>query len=180
MLRKFNFFRFFTDKKGKTYQTREVKLGTSNYIVRPVHTNDIKDLISIEREIYKEDIPWTRSAFLSELYTTAPHRYLLVQKEEKTIGFIGCRISKKDAHITNVAISIDHQGKGIGSFLVREMIFFAQNNKCDTVSLEVRISNKKAQSVYRKAGFVSTSIKKNYYDNDFEDALEMIFQLKEG
>ncbi|OJG54367.1 ribosomal-protein-alanine acetyltransferase [Enterococcus haemoperoxidus] len=136
-------------------------------------------MLSIEREVYAGELPWTKTAFLVELQSSEPHLYLLIQKEGKTIGFIGCRIFGKDAHITNVAVSSQNQGKGIGSFLIREVRQFAKNNDCETISLEVRISNKNAQRVYRQLGFVSNTIKPDYYTEDKEDALEMILYLKE-
>ena len=37
----------------------------------------------------------------------------------------------------------------------------------------------KAQRLYRKIGFVSQTVKKGYYDENNEDALEMIIDLKE-
>ncbi|OJG26753.1 ribosomal-protein-alanine acetyltransferase [Enterococcus caccae] len=147
--------------------------------MRAIKLDDIKDLLSIEREVYAGELPWTKTAFLMELQAAEPHLYLLIKKEEKTVGFIGCRIFGKDAHITNVAVLTHNQGKGIGSFLIREVLQFAKNNGCETVSLEVRISNKNAQRVYRQLGFVSNTIKPNYYTENKEDALEMILYLKE-
>ena len=41
------------------------------------------------------------------------------------------------------------------------------------MTLEVRVSNKVAQNLYRKFGFVEGSIRKNYYSDNQEDALVM-------
>ncbi|EOH99748.1 ribosomal-protein-alanine acetyltransferase [Enterococcus haemoperoxidus ATCC BAA-382] len=181
MLKKFNLFHsilgiFF---KNRPYDEKTVEISDQEYFVRGITLDDIKDLLSIEREVYAGELPWTKTAFLVELQSSEPHLYLLIQKEGKTIGFIGCRIFGKDAHITNVAVSSQNQGKGIGSFLIREVRQFAKNNDCETISLEVRISNKNAQRVYRQLGFVSNTIKPDYYTEDKEDALEMILYLKE-
>ncbi|WP_207694259.1 ribosomal-protein-alanine acetyltransferase [Enterococcus sp. DIV0212c] len=181
MLRKFNLFHsilgiFF---KNRPYDEKTVAISEQEYFVRAIVFDDIKDLLSIEREVYAGELPWTKTAFLVELQSSDPHLYLLIQKDEQTIGFIGCRIFGKDAHITNVAVSTKHQGNGIGSFLIREIQQFAKVNNCETISLEVRLSNKNAQRVYRQLGFVSNTIKPEYYTEDKEDALEMILYLKE-
>ncbi|EOH99133.1 ribosomal-protein-alanine acetyltransferase [Enterococcus moraviensis ATCC BAA-383] len=181
MLKKFNLLHsilgiFF---KNRPYDEKSIKISDQDYFVRAIILDDIKDLLSIEREVYAGELPWTKTAFLVELQSSDPHLYLLIQKEGKTIGFIGCRIFGKDAHITNVAVATQHQGSGIGSFLIREVLEFAKSNECDTISLEVRISNKNAQRVYRQLGFVSNTIKPRYYTEDNEDALEMILFLKE-
>ncbi len=66
------------------------------------------------------ELPWTKSAFLSELYSRVKHLYLGILHNERMIGFIGVRILGADAHITNIAIIPDYQGKGIGSFLLEK------------------------------------------------------------
>ncbi|OJG96985.1 ribosomal-protein-alanine acetyltransferase [Enterococcus termitis] len=154
-------------------------ISDEDYFIRAIKFEDIKDLLSIEREVYAGELPWTKTAFLMELQAADPHLYLLIQKAGKTIGFIGCRIFDKDAHITNVAVLTEFQGQGIGSFLIGEIQQFALLNKCERLSLEVRISNKNAQRVYRKLGFTSSTIKPEYYTENKEDALEMILSLKE-
>lgn len=181
MLKKFNLFHnilgiFF---KNRPYDEKTVEIANQEYFVRGIYLDDIKDLLSIEREVYAGELPWTKTAFLVELQSSDPHLYLLIQKEGKTIGFIGCRIFGKDAHITNVAVLTQNQGCGIGSFLIREVLDFARVNECEKVSLEVRISNKNAQRVYRQLDFVSNTIKPNYYTENKEDALEMILYLNE-
>lgn len=51
-------------------------------------------------------------------------------------------------------------------------------NRCDTLSLEVRMSNQDAQRLYRKLGFQSNKVKKGYYTQTNEDGLEMIKYLE--
>ncbi|MTD38719.1 ribosomal-protein-alanine N-acetyltransferase [Erwinia sp. CPCC 100877] len=182
MSKKFNFLRRLTQlfNKSKAYDGKNVEIANENYFVRAITNNDIKDLLAIEREVYDGELPWTKTAFLVELQVSDPHLYLLIQKEQKTVGFIGCRIFNTEAHITNVAVAKTYQGKGIGSFLIKEMRAFAEANQCDCMTLEVRISNKNAQRVYRQLGFISNAIKPEYYSENNEDALEMILPLKEG
>lgn len=181
MLKKFNLFHSILGKffKNRPYDARTVEISMQEYVVRAIVLDDIKDLLSIEREVYAGELPWTKTAFLMELQAADPHLYLLIQKDGQTIGFVGCRIFGEDAHITNVAVLTQYQGNGIGSFLIREVQEFARINDCKKISLEVRISNKNAQRVYRQLGFVSNTIKPAYYSENKEDALEMILYLEE-
>lgn len=182
MLKKFNFFQ---QKKGQRSKKRlhsgqQVTISNQSYTLHEITPEDIKDLLAIEREVYAGELPWTKTAFLLELQAPEPHRYVLIKKEAVTVGFIGCRLFDSNAHITNVAVLKNYQGQGIGSFLIDEMKRFAQQQHCEKLSLEVRISNKHAQSVYRKLGFVSTKIKQAYYTENGEDALVMTYTLKES
>jgi [ribosomal protein S18]-alanine N-acetyltransferase len=45
------------------------------------------------------------------------------------------------------------------------------------MTLEVRLSNHVAQSLYRKLGFQDGGIRKNYYSDNQEDALVMWVNL---
>lgn len=67
-----------------------------------------------------------------------------------------------------------YQRKSIGSFLIDEIEKFAIMNRCETLSLEVRVGNRDAQKLYRKLGFQSRTIKKGYYTENNEDALDMV------
>ncbi|MHC5229654.1 ribosomal protein S18-alanine N-acetyltransferase [Enterococcus sp. LJL99] len=180
MLKKFNPFErilaMFTSEEQETVE-KTVTILNENYTIRKITLNDIKDLLAIEREVYSGEMPWTKSAFVSELKTAKPNLYLLIEKEGKVIGFIGSRIIKNDGHITNLAVHTTYQGRGIATLLIKEVKKFAKQHECETMSLEVRLSNKNAQRLYRKMGFVSRAIHRNYYDGDKEDALEMVLDL---
>lgn len=180
MLKKFNpivrMMTLFAPQEQESVE-KQVIILNEDYNVRKVTLNDIKDLLSIEREVYYGEMPWKKSAFVSELKAPKPNLYLLIEKKEKVIGFIGSRIIKKDGHITNLAVHTAYQGIGIGTLLINEVKKFAKQQGCETMSLEVRLSNKNAQRLYRKIGFVSRSIHRNYYDEDNEDAIEMILKL---
>lgn len=177
-MKKFDSIRklFGKKKNWEKYAEKSVTIGNDAYLLREITPDDIKDLLSIEREVYAGELPWTRSAFLSELSSKNPHLYILAEKDGQTLGFIGCRVIEDDGHITNVAVAAKGQGKGLGTYLLQEAFRFAENQGCSRMSLEVRLSNKHAQSVYRKTGFISSKITPAYYD-DGEDALEMLKQL---
>ncbi|WP_281738551.1 ribosomal protein S18-alanine N-acetyltransferase [Enterococcus dispar] len=145
----------------------------AEWLVREVTNEDIKALLAVERKVYHGKLPWTKSAFLTELISPLPHLYLCVENET-LIAFGGCRIIGNDAHITNIAVDPDFQGVGIGTFLLQELESFAHKHGCVTMSLEVRLSNRDAQRLYRKLGYVSRAIKTAYYDQTNEDALDMV------
>ena len=178
MLKKFKWIDklFGRASRQVAFESGTTKIGDNDYHVREITPEDIKDLLAIEREVYLGELPWTRSAFLAELASKTPHLYILVQREGKTVGFIGCRVIKHDGHITNVAVAKNEQGKGIATYLIHQAITFSKEQKCTQMSLEVRLSNKHAQGVYRKIGFASSRITEGYYD-DGENALEMLMSL---
>lgn len=181
MWKKCSFFfeTFFLRLKQTSYPAQMVIISDKAYFVREIVTADIKGLLAVEREVYQGELPWTKTAFTNELRRNSRKLYLLIKEDKQTIGFVGCRLVGKDTHVTNIAVSNKYQGQGIGSFLLNETKKFAEKYGCDTMSLEVRISNKNAQRVYRRMGFVSNAIKRGYYEENKEDALDMVLYLKE-
>ncbi|BDP73971.1 hypothetical protein EfmAA96_17560 [Enterococcus faecium] len=64
------------------------------------------------------ELPWTKSAFISELKSPLPHLYLGIFDNGRMIGFIGSRAFGLDCHITNIAVRPAYQRKRIGSLLI--------------------------------------------------------------
>jgi ribosomal-protein-alanine N-acetyltransferase len=92
---------------------------------------------------------------------------------EYIIGFVGMWNMVDEAHIINIAVRASHRGKGVGELLLVSSIDMAKNLHAQVVTLEVRVSNKIAQNLYSKYGFVETGVRKNYYTDNKEDALIM-------
>ncbi len=61
--------------------------------------------------------------------------------------------------------------------MVTTIIKKARQMEYDKVTLEVRVSNTRAQKLYRDIGFIDNGLKKDYYYNDREDALNMILDI---
>ncbi|OJG65483.1 ribosomal-protein-alanine acetyltransferase [Enterococcus malodoratus] len=166
---------------GKQYpfSAKYVNLSDQEYLLRKIIDQDIKELIALERDVYFGETPWTKSAFLSEIHSPIPHLYIcIVTPKEEIAGFIGSRLIGNDTHITNIAVRTTFQNRGIGNLLIDEVEKFAIMNDCETLSLEVRLSNTDAQRLYRRLGFSARNIRKNYYTENNEDALDMIKRLE--
>ncbi len=92
------------------------------------------------------------------------------------LGFVGLWFMGEEAHIIGIAVEEDSRGKGIGELLLLGAIELARSRKVVVVSLEARISNYVAQSLYQKYGFKKVGIRKGYYTDNREDAAIMTTQ----
>ncbi|OTP12325.1 ribosomal-protein-alanine acetyltransferase [Enterococcus sp. 10A9_DIV0425] len=156
------------------YPEKIIMISDKTYQLRELTVEDIKALLSLEREVYQGELPWTKSAFLSELTSPFLTLYLGAFDQANLIGFVGSRILGLDCHLTNIAVNPTYQRQHIGTYLINEIEEFAQTNQCETLSLEVRIGNQEAQRLYRNLGFQSRKVKKGYYTETNEDALDMV------
>jgi ribosomal-protein-alanine N-acetyltransferase len=93
--------------------------------------------------------------------------------EEYIVGFAGLRVILEEAHLVSIATRDEYRGRGIGERLLISVIELATQLKASTITLEARVSNKVAQSLYRKYGFREVGIRHAYYSDDGEDAVLM-------
>ena len=76
-----------------------------------------------------------------------------------------------DAHIMTLAVAPDSRRNGIGSQLMLALIDAALDAGAEHLTLELRVSNDSARSLYEKFGFAPVGIRPGYYPD--EDALVM-------
>ena len=138
---------------------------------------DVETMLAVQRACYNGETPWNEAALHHELKRNTNALYIVIKRFSEPIGFIGAWLVEKEAHITNVAVVPSFQKKGIASWMIRELERISTFEGMDILSLEVRVSNEKAQRLYRELGFKEGRIKKYYYSSDHEDALEMSKKL---
>ncbi|TDL31212.1 ribosomal-protein-alanine N-acetyltransferase [Jeotgalibacillus sp. S-D1] len=136
---------------------------------------DIDQVLMVEEQSFT--IPWRREAFENELMVNQFAKYLLLEKDNEVIGYCGLWLIMDEAHVTNIAIVPGQRGQKLGLTLMQKVLKLAKEAGAKTVTLEVRVSNDIARSLYRKLGFLEGGIRKNYYSDNGEDALVMWVNL---
>ena len=96
-----------------------------------------------------------------------------VRSGDEIVGFVGMWFMGAEAHITAIAVREARRGEGIGELLMVGSIREAMRRGSHVVTLEARVSNRVAQSLYEKYGFTNVGIRKNYYTDNREDAVIM-------
>lgn len=113
--------------------------------------------------------PWSRKSFEEELENPKA-RYFVAVNDGKVCGYAGMWHIIDEGHITNIAVLPEMRQRGVGKALLEKLIEYAVNKKLVFLTLEVRVSNKAAISLYEKCGFKEIGRRKNYYEGR-EDAL---------
>ncbi len=130
---------------------------------------DIPEVARLEKVCFSE--PWSENSILESL--NAGTLFYVAKAEGKVCGYIGISIIAGEGYITNIAVFPEHRKRGIGTALLRHVISLRREMQLDFVSLEVRVSNGDAVSIYKKNGFVAEGLRKNFYRNPPEDAVIM-------
>ncbi len=94
------------------------------------------------------------------------------QITSQTVIGVGCLWAiLEEAHITLLLIHPDYQGQGLGQALLYALLKSAWKRQLERATLEVRVSNQPALSLYRKFGFKEAGRRRRYYSDTGEDAL---------
>lgn len=141
-------------------------------ILRRMTVDDVDAVTAIEQATFPT--PWSRDAFYREVTANVVARYLVAEKDGKIIGFAGAWLVLDESHITNIAITESERGKGYGRLLTMGLLQYLSNLGASYATLEVRVSNLRAQKLYEAAGFVTVGKRKRYYEDNGEDALLMV------
>lgn len=103
---------------------------------------------------------------------------MVCRKEGKVCAYGGMLIAVDEGQITNIATHPDYRRQGYGKAIVEALIKHAKNNRLDSISLEVRVSNKAAIDLYTALGFKIEGKRKDFYTMPREDALVMVYKVK--
>lgn len=136
-----------------------------NYTVIQMSAEHIADIARLEKECFAE--PWSENALAEELSNADSH--FLVAECGEVAGYIGVQEICGEAYITNVAVFEKHRKNGVGRMLLKTAEEGAKSRNCDFITLEVRVSNTPAISLYESEGYERVGLRKNFYASPTED-----------
>lgn len=140
-------------------------------VISPMKRRHVRSVLRIEEQVYPR--PWTSALFLSELALRTTRAYFIARVGKDIVGYAGVMISFEDSHVTTIAVDPAWQRHGIATRLMVALARESLVRGAQHLTLEVRVSNKGAQDLYRRFGFAPVGVRKNYYPETNEDALVM-------
>jgi ribosomal-protein-alanine N-acetyltransferase len=141
--------------------------------LRRLAPRDLDAIDEIERASYPT--PWSRSMFAGEL--SKPSSICLGAFDVEAGGvLVGYAIVSRyvDAwHVMNIAVAPSSRRRGIAIALLDRLFEATASDSRRGYTLEVRVSNDAAISLYERMGFHRRGIRRGYYTDNREDALIM-------
>ncbi len=144
-------------------------------IIEPATPADLDAIDEIERHSFKA--PWPRSVFEGEL--AREWARIDVVRDPAVIAFNNYWLVAGELHILAIATHPDRRRAGIGGLLLAHAMEKARAVAATLATLEVRRGNTPAIALYERAGFKTVHVRQRYYQDDGEDALVMLCDLRE-
>jgi ribosomal-protein-alanine N-acetyltransferase len=139
--------------------------------VVPMRRRHLRAVMRIEAETHPR--PWSLSLFMSEMALRTSRAYYVARVDGLVVGYVGLMMSGDEGHITTIAVDPNWHRRKIGTRLLLAAAYESIRRGGHALTLEVRMSNRPAQELYRAFGFRPAGVRKNYYVETNEDALIM-------
>ncbi|HVR19196.1 MAG TPA: ribosomal protein S18-alanine N-acetyltransferase [Polyangiaceae bacterium] len=125
---------------------------------------------------------YSKAGFDPEEELARPWARLWVVRPEpdgEPLGFALAWHAADEVHLLDLAVDESARRRGVARELVAALLGYARETAARLVLLEVRRSNAAAIGLYRSAGFTENGVRRAYYSDNGEDALEMSIELTE-
>lgn len=145
-------------------------IESAEVVYRRMKKSDIDAVHRIESAAY--EFPWEprtfRDCFKVKYICWVAEKFGHIQAYGIASAIAG------EAHVLNLCVSPDAQGKGYGRTMMKKLMDISQQEGAEMMFLEVRPSNEKAINLYLSLGFNEIGQRKDYYparNKGREDAL---------
>ena len=119
--------------------------------------------------------PWSEKAL--ELLLSDGAYGAVCLWEGRVMAYGGVLWAPYEGQITNIATHPDARRKGLGAAVLEHLIAEAKSRNCEQLSLEARVSNIPAISLYERYGFEKMGLRRGFYKHPTEDAYVMCLSL---
>lgn len=165
--------------------SREVNTTRSRIDLRDMTAADLAEVQRIESAAYQD--AWPARLFEKELENGFAQYLVAVEVAAERrgeaadvgdgtiVGFMGVWYMVDQLHLVTIAVDPAYQGRGIGQRLLLECLDLGYEAELNEVVLEVRESNSRARTLYEAFGFRKAGELKDYYKDDHETAIVMLF-----
>lgn len=142
-------------------------------MIRKMMLEDLPIIWEMELRLFSS--PWPRESYEYELTQNAySHLFVAENDQGCIVGYAGVWTTFDQAQITTIGVDEPFRRQHWASRLMDQLIDTSIKEGCEILTLEVRVSNFPAQACYKKYGFEIVSIRKNYYQDNHEDAYLMM------
>lgn len=146
-------------------------------LLLPMGVAQLDAVMAVETAAY--EFPWTRGNFVDSLASGYAAR-LLYDDDGSLLGYFVAMAGVDEMHLLNITTVPAHQHRGHARFMLDALAGLCRQRGAHRLWLEVRRSNPRAQSIYRRRGFVEVGVRKGYYpapQGQREDALVMSLEI---
>ena len=157
------------------------KTPTPRVTIKAAEVSDVEFIHSLSKRVFSRYGPYEN--MLTHWFESEITETLLAFMEKRPVGFamLGRHQyewnSRQVAELLAIAVEPAKQKRGIGNYLIREIVSKAEELRVGIVVLHTALENMPAQRLFKKHGFLPSEVKKSFYPKG-QDALLMYKYMK--
>lgn len=133
--------------------------------------DDIEEVIRLDHASFS--LPWPESSFRFEIDKNEYSRCWVALLDNKIVGMVVAWLIMDEIHIATFAVDPAYRRNGIAQKLLAHTLVDGLKSGGKVGFLEVREGNLPARNLYQKFGFADVGLRKNYYQDNGENAVLM-------
>lgn len=138
--------------------------------IEEIVLDNADEIYQIENESF--EYSWSISQINSELIREKNYN-ICIKKNNIILAYTFCRVEVDFLEIMKIATKKLLRRKGLANLIISKLNDFCIRREINKIFLDVNSNNFAAINFYRKNGFKTDSIRKNYYQKSKEDAILM-------
>jgi len=127
---------------------------TAQVCLRPASERDVEAITAVDWAAFT---PYWRysEATMRRKVRTSPY-FTVAELAGEIVGYAEGEVHPPQAHLNRIAVHPDHQGCGIGTFLLHNAILAFRRGGAERVTLNTQADNQPSRRLYRRLGFKPT------------------------
>ena len=147
------------------------------YEVSPLTDKHLKEVLKLNLRCFRTGENYTKFTFNYLLNEPNCLSYRIVTAKGEMVGFVFVMVSQDGTgHITTIGVTPEHRRRGLAVKLLQHAETALEKRGASIMMLEVRVSNRAAQNLYRAQNYKIVQRLAKYYNNG-EDGFLMIKSL---
>ena len=151
----------FSEYLMKNDKRNKIQIKNNNIKIEAANKTDLERYIEINSRAFKNEKEET-AEIIKEFFTGTKRTLYGIRYNNEIVGMIGISEEENRNYIYGFCIDPNYQKKGIGKYVLSEIVKICMRNNNKDIVLEVQTKNESALNVYKNAGFkIETEFK--YY-----------------
>lgn len=139
-------------------------------VIREMQQEDVPLVAALEEQTFSQ--PWSEHGFRQEV-GRKDRLFVVACLDGELAGYMGMLALAGEGDITNVAVESRYRRRGIACLMLKTALEWGQEMGISEFTLEVRVGNQAAISLYEGLGFQGEGVRRGFYDKPVEDGLIM-------
>lgn len=149
----------------------------TTYEIHPLTDKHLKEVLKLNLRCFRTGENYTKFTFNYLLNEPNCLSYRIVTAKGEMVGFVFVIVNQDGTgHVTTIGVTPEHRRRGLALKLLEHAEQALQKRGASIVMLEVRVSNRAAQDLYRERNYKTVQRLAKYYNNG-EDGFLMIKSL---